>query len=161
MSNKSIKVSQKVKGTSEVKYSAEITSAPDNYAGLIELAAENNKLQQEIMLAVSEQARNRTLARLGSLDRAGEPLFQTIDFLYVMTEPVRKITAASMCTKLEKALLAHGEALQQAVEAGDFEQAAEVAKQQKATREQLAHWEEKRENERLQKAASRAANKDS
>ncbi len=159
--SKSIVASQKVKGTDQIKYQAEITNTPENYSDLIKLAKENKTLQLEIFLAVNDTARQRTLARLGSLDRAKQPAFKAIDFVTVMTTYLKKITAASMCSKLETTLLAQGEELQIAVESGDFEQAAKVAKEQKETRALLAQWEEKRETERAAKAASRAANKDS
>ncbi len=159
--SKSITASQKIKGTDQVKYSAQITSTPENYDALLELAEGNETLRLEIFLAVNEVARNRTLARLGSLDRANQTLFSSIDFTEVMTTTLRKITAASMVTRLEAKLLVLGEDLQHAVEASDFELAAEIAADQKSLRVELAAWEEKRETERATKAASRAANKES
>ena len=154
-----IKATQKIKGTDQVKVSVEITSATENYQELIKLAEKHTDLKLAIWLAVNSEARNRTIARAGSLERAKQPAIKSIDFVEVMTTYLKKITAASMCAKLENKILAIGRDMQEAVMAGNFDDAKQFAEDMAQVEVDLQGWQDKRETERATKAASREANK--
>ena len=154
-----IKVSQATKADKNViKYAAEVTTAPATFEALVEMAEGNELLASSVLLAVRNEARNRTLARLHSLSSAKQPLFTEVDFLAIMTEPTRRLSAAYMVTKLEEDLISIGKLLKDAVQAGDFEEAKRISESQTAIEEQLEEWKVKRETEKAKKAASRAAN---
>jgi len=151
---------QKHKGTSEKKYDATITGAPVTYEDLITLCATNESLQQSVMIALRSDARAKVFGRLGSLERAKQELFSSIDFVELMTTVGKKLTAASMCTRFEGQLMELAQVMQDAVMSGKLEVATGVAEEMKTKQAELKVWQEKRETERLAKVATREANKE-
>lgn len=148
---------QKINGTQEIRYEAQITNAPETYDALVALAADDNILKANIYAAVVSSCQASVLGRLGQLDRAGQESFTTIGFVEAMTTVLTKITAASMCAKLEEKNKAIADAMQTAIMAGDIEAAQLKAAEKKEVDAEIVIWAAKRETERVQKATARAA----
>jgi hypothetical protein len=159
---KNITAKQMEKGTEIVKFSAAITDCPENLEELTAMveASDADGFANQIIMALAEYARGKTIGRLAQLQRGKSELFTSISFEEVLTTTVRKLTAASMCTRIGEEVQKLAGEMSAAVDAEDFALVGEINGKLKEKKAELVAWEEKREVERKRKAATREANKE-
>lgn len=157
---KNVTVQQKEKGTDIIKLHAVMTEMPESLEELITLidGHDDDRFGDFVMQALTEYGRGKCLGRLAQLDRTNSELFDTITFADVMTTAVRKLTAASMVTKMQEEVAKLAAEMSAAVDSEDFALCGEINVKLKEAKATMESWEVKRETERKAKAVTRAAN---
>lgn len=136
------------KGTGNVKLQVVVGGVPETAEELLTIIEENPTVARRVILQVHEATRQEALARAAGQERAEGTYDTEVDFIALLAEPRKKLTAKAMVEKLAQKKLEIADKIMEVASAGDVEKLQELSAQAQENEELLQQWIATREAQR-------------